>query len=206
MRLLQPLNLQECYEYKIQELTESDSKMGRDKFQKHKGSVLRLMKENRPLYEKLVTLFHFLEHALGQIDYTMFETIRDAPDFDHAMETHLIDNKFKSGIIARVEEFVKIDKVVSRERMDQMIEFVSIFPLAIKNSLNVAPGLDQVWKDMRRHKKETENDNTINLAKERARLNPSAPPHLTGLISFILSKFEVRNGGNTRQSFRFLDK
>ena len=76
------------------------------------------MRENRPLYDKLVTLFHFLEHALGQIDYTTFEEIRDAPNFDTAMEAQFSESKFKGSIIARVEEFVKIDHVVSRERMD----------------------------------------------------------------------------------------
>ena len=216
MDKLNPISVHEFYEFKINHLDDTDSKMEKDLFLKRKNNIVRMMRENRPIYDQLVTMFHFLNHALGQVDFVTFEKIRDESaekdldGFKQIVLGHFSESKFKDQITGRVAEFVvNPDMTYSREKLDLLIEFVSIFPLAIKNSSNAAPGMDLTWKDARGQQQDAEKaDERVEARKEKetARQNPNENTYLTGLLSFIWNKFEVKNGGNTRESFLFLDK
>jgi len=59
------VSVHEFYEFKIKHLDDTDSKMEKDLFHRRKNNIVKMMRENRPVYDQLVTMFHFLNHALG---------------------------------------------------------------------------------------------------------------------------------------------
>jgi len=69
--------------------------------------------------------------------------------------------------------------------------------------------MEGVFKDMKSKQIDAQKaDERIETLREKesARQNPSENTYLSGLLSFIWNKFEVKNGGNTRESFLLLDK
>ena len=54
-----PVSVNEFYEFKLEHLDETDSHMERDLFLKRKNNIISMMRENRPVYEQLLTVFQF---------------------------------------------------------------------------------------------------------------------------------------------------
>ena len=51
MKKLEPVTVHEFYEFKIKHLSETESRMEKDLFQKRKNNIIKMMRENRPIYD-----------------------------------------------------------------------------------------------------------------------------------------------------------
>lgn len=63
-----------------------------------------------------------------------------------------------------------------------------------------------MWKDMKQQKYDIEDTNRyLSLKNNAIRGESNKKQEVISLLNYIWSKFEIKNGGNVRESFRFMD-
>ena len=71
------VSINEFYEFKLDHIDDTKSNQDKELFQRRKQNIIKMMRENRPVFDQYAGLMTFMAHALGQVDYHDFEEIRD---------------------------------------------------------------------------------------------------------------------------------
>ena len=136
---MEPVNIMNYYlDRAANDETPSEAEEGF--WRKRKDNILRLMRENRPLYNRLDTLMKFLMPAL--VEYSHLEKVKEQllereytiERLQFFLREQFNLNRACEDIVAKITEFISTsdnDDKKMEDKFELLIEFAEYYPQAI---------------------------------------------------------------------------